>query len=102
MFWFTAAAFSSITWLLPDRFSDNELIFEGVHTVTNLISVIHESILNETGDGSIVGASELQLSLNALQQVSVLVELCSSYAASKGKIASKYDSLIILEAIKCV
>ncbi len=36
---------SSVIWLLPDRFSESEVSFEGLHSAIGLISLFHESIL---------------------------------------------------------
>ena len=38
---------SSLTWLLPDRFSDSELRLEAINSVLGLLSLVHESILEE-------------------------------------------------------
>ena len=38
---------SSLTWLLPDRFSDSELSLEGLNTFIGLLSLYNESILQE-------------------------------------------------------
>lgn len=38
---------SSLTWLLPDRFSESELILEALNSFVGLLSLCHESILQE-------------------------------------------------------
>ena len=92
-------ALATVTWLLPNRFSENEFTLEGIHTVANLISVFHESILNEANDRAPAGAQELTLALNALQQVEVLVEL---YALHSRKDINRYDALLIVESLKAL
>jgi peroxin-16 len=92
-------ALATVTWLLPDRFSQNEFALEGVHTLANLISVFHDSILNELGDNAPDGAQELTLALNALQQVEVLVELYSLYS---NKAINRYDALLVVESLKAL
>ncbi|KDD74170.1 hypothetical protein H632_c1513p0, partial [Helicosporidium sp. ATCC 50920] len=61
---------SSLTWVLPDRFSDSEFVLEALHTGINLLSQFHSSILDEARApprprGSAAG---LATSLTALQQ----------------------------------
>lgn len=90
---------SSITWLLPDRFDGNELLLEGVHTASNLLSVFHESIISDLDTKGPRGAQELTLALNALQQVEVLIEL---YALYSKRFSSRYDALFIVESLKYV
>ena len=38
---------SSLTWLLPDRFSESELSLEALNSFVGLLSLCHESILQE-------------------------------------------------------
>lgn len=38
---------SSLTWLLPDRFSESELSIEALHSFIGLLSLYHDSILRE-------------------------------------------------------
>ena len=38
---------SSLTWLLPDRFSDSELSLEALNSFLGLLALYHESILQE-------------------------------------------------------
>ena len=40
-------ALSSLTWLLPDRFSDSELSLEAFNSLLGLLALYHESILQE-------------------------------------------------------
>ena len=64
------AGLSSLTWLLPDRFSESEIALEAIHTAINLVSTFHDSIINESpgGEGGAKG-TELVFLLGALQQV---------------------------------
>lgn len=98
------SAITTVTWLLPDRFAENEFTLEGIHTVANLISVFHDSILNEVNDGAPKGAQELTLALNALQQVEVLVELYAVHSTSGNgrKKLNRYDALLVIEALKAL
>lgn len=43
-------ALSSLTWLVPDRFSDSELTLEALNSVLGLLSMYHGRILAEPGD----------------------------------------------------
>lgn len=38
---------SSLTWLLPDRFSESELNLEALNSFLGFLGLFHESILNE-------------------------------------------------------
>ncbi len=38
---------SSLTWLLPDRFSDSELSLEALNSFLGLLALFHESVLQE-------------------------------------------------------
>ncbi|KAI8107363.1 hypothetical protein M9434_004297 [Picochlorum sp. BPE23] len=91
---------SSVTWLLPDRFDGNELLLEGLHTITNLITLVNESILRDMESWAPKGAQELTLALQALQQVEILVEVYTLH--SSGKQAHRYDALIALESLKAM
>ena len=94
------AGLSTLTWLLPDRFSDNELSLEAVHTAINLISAMHDTMLNDPGQGAPRGAAELTFALNSLQQIEVLVELWGLYNERTGVIDSRYDPLVAVEGLK--
>lgn len=98
------SAVTTVTWLLPDRFAENEFTLEGIHTVANLISVFHDSILNDVDSGAPKGAQELTLALNALQQVEVLVELYAMHSNSKNekRKVNRYDALFVVEALKAL
>lgn len=63
------AGLSSVTWLLPDRFSDSELVLEGIHTAVNLLSTFHDSIINEGPGIAEAGGVDLVFLLGSLQQV---------------------------------
>ena len=91
---------SSVTWLLPDRCDGNELLLEGLHTITNLIAVLNEGILRNVDSWAPRGAQELTLALQALQQVEVLVEVYTLH--SSGTQARRYDALIAIESLKYV
>lgn len=94
------AGLSSLTWVLPDRFNDNELTLEAMHTTINLLSAFHDSIINDAGPAAPPGASELTFALTALQQVEVLVELWGLWAQGRGKLENHYDPLIAVEGLK--
>ena len=75
-------ALSSLTWLLPDRFSDSELSLEALTALLGLLALYHESILQEPA----VARDQKQpvpwpLWLGALQQVDTE---WSSYCAVDG------------------
>ena len=61
---------SSLTWLLPDRFSNSELRLEAINSVLGLLSLVHESILDE--EPQAMGGQQRPLSfwLGVLKQVS--------------------------------
>ena len=61
-------ALSSLTWLLPDRFSSSELNLEALNALLGLVSLYHESILTTPPVGRHQAAS-VSLWLGALQQV---------------------------------
>jgi hypothetical protein len=94
------AGLSSLTWVLPDRFNDNELSLEAVHTAINLLSAFHDIIANEGPSGAPRFSAELSFALTALQQVQVLVELWGLHAESQATISSAYDPLIAVEGLK--
>jgi peroxin-16 len=98
------SAVTTVTWLLPDRFAENEFTLEGIHTVANLVSVFHDSILNDVNDGAPKGAQELTLALNALQQVEVLVELYAVHSTKRNgkRKVNRYDALLVVEALKAL
>lgn len=91
-----------MTWILPDRFNDNELSLEAIHTAINLLSAFHDSITQELDDAAPALASELSFALTALQQIEVLVELWGSYAERKRTIANSFDPIIVVEGLKYV
>jgi hypothetical protein len=97
-----AAGLSNLTWVLPDRFGDNELALEGLHTGVNLLSALHSSLVDDLGPAAPRGAGELTFALAALQQVEVLVELWALRARERGTLASRYDPLIVVEAAKAL
>ena len=92
------AGTSSLTWVLPDRFSESELSLEAIHTVINLLSAFHDSIINE--EGTAPGGSGLLLLLSALQQVQVLVEVAAALLAERRGRGSRYDALAAVEGLK--
>eukprot|EP00891_Asterochloris_glomerata_P000315 jgi/Astpho2/315/Aster-02199 len=73
---------SSLTWLLPDRFSDSELRLEAINSVLGLLSLVHESILEEEP-----------------QAVEVLVEIGAINLEGKTGL-TRYQPLAVLEAAK--
>ena len=92
---------SSLTWLLPERFSEQELTLESIHTIINVVSVLHDSIINEDPQASDPeNASRLSFALSALQQCEVLFELAALWAERHRLLASKYDVLSAVEAAK--
>lgn len=101
-FSFLITGASGLTWLLPDRFNEQELTLEAIHTAINLISSLHDTIINEPGRGAPTGASELSFALAALQQIEVLVELWAIWASKQGRISNRYDPLIAIEGLKYV
>lgn len=98
------SAITTVTWLLPDRFAENEFTLEGIHTVANLISVFHDSILNEVNHRAPKGAQELTLALNALEQVEVLVELYAVHSGGKNRSQkiNRYSALLVIESLKAL
>eukprot|EP00890_Picochlorum_soloecismus_P002578 jgi/Picsp_1/3320/NSC_06159-R1_shrunken seed protein len=88
---------SGLTWLLPERFSDNERLLESIHTISNLFSLINEGIYDDSGEDVNLG---LRLALSALRQVEVLVELFSIDYAKKGRLGTRYDLLVVTETLK--
>ncbi len=61
---------SSLTWLLPDRFSDSELRLEAINSVLGLLSLVHESILEEEPQAMGKQQKPLSFWLGVLKQVS--------------------------------
>lgn len=99
--WLSAVegAASSITWLLPDRFSDSELSLEAVNSALGLISVIHSSMLLDPNPSRDTAGQQLSWALVALQQVEALIELGAMHV-HKTTPSRKYDALLTLEAVK--
>lgn len=99
--WLSAVegAASSITWLLPDRFSESELSLEAVNSALGLISVIHSSMLLDPNPSWDTTGQQLSWALVALQQVEALIELGAMhvYKTTPGR---KYDALLALEGVK--
>ena len=63
-------ALSSLTWLLPDRFSESELSLEALTALLGLLTLYHESILQEPArDRGQKQPVPWPLWLGALQQV---------------------------------
>ena len=72
---------SSLTWLLPDRFSGSELNLEALNSLLGLLGLFHESILQEPvyqQNGK--QPAQWPLWLGALQQVSL-----EAYMLTKAK-----------------
>jgi peroxin-16 len=91
-----------LTWLVPDRFAQNELSLEAIHTAINLISAYHDTLINDPGPLAPNGAGQLIFALAALQQVEVLVELWAKYNEQRGALASQYEPLILVEGLKAI
>lgn len=73
---------SSLTWLLPDRFSDSELSLEGLNSMLGLIALYHESILQEPANfRDQKQPVPWPLWLGAIQQVCML-ELCGCHTCT--------------------
>lgn len=64
-------AVSSLTWLLPDRFSESELLLEAIHSSLGFISLFHETILAAPPTGSGLPQLPWPFWLGALQQASI-------------------------------
>lgn len=94
---------SSLTWVLPDRFSESEFALEAAHTAINLLSTFHESILAEGSAPGAArsGAARLTTALAAMQQVQVLIEVAGLWRERKHG-GNRYDELAAFEAVKCV
>ena len=60
---------SSLTWLLPDRFSDSELALEAFNSLLGFLSLYHESILSSPAAGQALPQLPWTFWLAALQQV---------------------------------
>ena len=54
----------NLTWLLPERYSGNEVAVETVCSVVGLISLYHEHILNETSDTKLNGGGEKAVAMS--------------------------------------
>lgn len=118
---------SSLTWLLPDRFSDSELNLEALNSLLGLLGLFHESILQEPSHlKDAKQPAQWPLWLGAVQQVQytnkpctepvltrihdvatraltlqveVLVEMAARNQERKG-VMSLYTPLTLLEALK--
>lgn len=93
---------SSLTWLLPDRFSESELSIEALHSFIGLLSLYHDSILREPAylkdqKQPISWASWLV----AIKQVEVLVEMAARSRDKQGTM-DVYTPLVAVEAIKAL
>ncbi len=51
-------ALSSLTWLVPDRFSDSELALEALNSALGLLSMYHSQLLAEPAPGAGAGAKQ--------------------------------------------
>lgn len=91
-----------MTWLVPDRFAQNELSLEAIHTAINLISAYHDTLINDPGPLAPSGAGRLIFALAALQQIEVLVELWAKYNERTGALTSQYEPLILIEGLKAI
>lgn len=66
---------SSLTWLLPDRFSDSELKLEALNSVLGLLGLFHESVLQEPAyHQDVAQPTKWPLWLGAVQQA--CLQLC--------------------------
>ncbi|DBA87773.1 TPA: Peroxisomal membrane protein pex16, variant 3 [Trebouxia sp. C0004] len=93
---------SSLTWLLPDRFSESELSLEALNSFLGLLSLCHESILQEP----IYSKDQKQpvprpLWLGAIKQVEVLVEMAAQSQSKQGNL-NLYTPLTVVEAVKAL
>ncbi|KAK9820963.1 hypothetical protein WJX81_000511 [Elliptochloris bilobata] len=96
-------ALSSLTWLVPDRFSDSELALEALNSALGLLSMYHGRILGSP-DGGDADAKYFEglpwpLWLGALHQVEVLVEMGANSLERRGRV-NKYTPLALLELLK--
>ncbi|KAL4421321.1 hypothetical protein ABPG75_010612 [Micractinium tetrahymenae] len=92
---------SSVTWLLPERFSEGELSIEALHTALGLLSSFHDSIVSAPLGAPAPPGVDLALALSTLEQVQVLVELFATRQEERGR-GSRYTSLALLESIKAL
>ncbi|KAL4424562.1 hypothetical protein ABPG77_009146 [Micractinium sp. CCAP 211/92] len=92
---------SSITWLLPERFSEGEISIEALHTALGLLSSFHDSIVSAPPGAPAPPGVDLALALFTLEQVQVLVELFATRQEERGR-GSRYTSLALLESIKAL
>lgn len=93
---------SSLTWLLPDRFSESELSLEALNSFVGLLSLCHESILQEP----LYSKDQKQpipwpLWLAAIKQVQVLVEMAAQSQSKQGNV-NLYTPLAVVEAVKAM
>ncbi|KAA6425762.1 MAG: peroxisome biogenesis 16-like [Trebouxia sp. A1-2] len=93
---------SSLTWLLPDRFSESELSLEALNSFLGLLSLCHESILQEP----VYSKDQKQpvpwpLWLGAIKQVEVLVEMAAQSQSKQGNL-NLYTPLTVVEAVKAL
>lgn len=70
------AGLSSVTWLLPERFSEGELSIEALHTALGLLSSFHDSIVSAAPGGPSSPGVDLALALSTLEQVQVCLVVC--------------------------
>ena len=73
---------SSLTWLLPDRFSNSELRLEAINSVLGLLSLVHESILEEEPPAMSKQQTPLSFWLGVLKQVSNISSSAGVYRAT--------------------
>lgn len=62
-------ALSSLTWLLPDRFSDSELFLEALHSLLGFSSLFHDRILSTEENAPPAQQLPWPFWIAALQQV---------------------------------
>ena len=65
------AGLSSLTWLLPERFSEGELSIEALHTALGLLASFHDSIVSSAPGAPPPPGADLALALSTLEQVQV-------------------------------
>lgn len=101
--WLSAVegAASSITWLLPDRFSESELSLEAINSALGLLSVVHSSMLADPQPSRDSAGHRVSWALIALQQVEALIEVAAMHV-HKDIPGRKYDALLVLESVKYV
>lgn len=64
-----SAGLSSLTWLLPERFSEGELSIEALHTALGLLSGLHDTIVSSSPGAPPPPGATLALALSTLEQV---------------------------------